>query len=64
MITDKERKKFKQQADILKDAYSEILQVLHTTNHHSAMKAISEVIYPLNVAIKDLEEASKDDWGV
>lgn len=51
----KTQEEIKKEIQRLTDAYAEILQAIHETNHDGVCKALSETIYPLNRAIKDLE---------
>lgn len=54
---DKEKKKFKEQAQQLRDAYVELLDIFHKCKHYTAMKSIEEAVVSTNRAIKQLEEA-------
>lgn len=45
----------------LRDAYSLVLNAFHKVEHYTAEENLHKVLFPLNRAIKDLEENLKGD---
>jgi GTP cyclohydrolase III len=56
MMSDKEKKAYKESIEKLRDAYFEILHVFHNTKHYTVQKSVHEALFPINRAIVDLEE--------
>jgi hypothetical protein len=60
ILTDKEKAKYKEELNLLRDAYSNLLAAFHSTKHYSVSKLTHEALFSVNKAIKDLEQALED----
>lgn len=61
MVNDKEKQEYNHQLQKLYDVHSEIMYIISVTKHDRVLLKLSETIYPINRAIRDLEEILSDN---
>lgn len=60
MITDKDKKVFKAEAEELTEIYTRLFVVIQQTKHRSALAELYKALHLIDLAHKDLKETSED----